>query len=74
MILAPPAAPGCSATVEGALARAAPEPTLLLAGLAGDDLDVVRHHEGGIKPYPELTDKADVTFRILAFFLRPPPP
>ena len=45
---------------EGALAVGGPLPRLGRAGAAGDDVDLVRHHEGGIEADAELADQVGI--------------
>ncbi|CAM5333277.1 hypothetical protein ATER59S_00001 [Aquamicrobium terrae] len=39
------------------LAVRRPPPSLVASGLAGDDIDIVGNHEGGIEADAELTDQ-----------------
>ena len=59
--------PGAARGLAGGLAHGelaaavgTPVPGMTLAGLAGEDVDLVRHHEGGIEADAELADQPDI--------------
>ena len=62
------AAGGLLARLHGVFAEpvGGPQPAGALAGLAGQDLDLVRHHEGGIEADAELADQAGVLLGVAA--------
>ena len=62
------AAPGALRRLdaEDALAVRRPQPAVILAGLAGQDVDPVGDHEGRVEPHAELADQGQVLLGIAA--------